>query len=201
MDAMHDLTLTGEARDAYLVGEVIASTAPAHETAEAAQARAALIRTMFLGFAPTTVLEAMLVCQCIALRFLAMAATRAVQTAGEDEKVQARMRAQANALHKTQQAMMARLQRMRARPAVAKKTEPAAAPDMPAPKIATLAAEVTPPPSASLLHAPVALPVRVPVPPAVLPRDASPFAPPAVTMREAMRTSTALIHGLVPARA
>ena len=86
---------------AWLVRDLIASTAPPGETAVAAAARQAAILDMVRAFAPEDVLETMMVCQCIVLRFLLSDATRALADRSLEEKGQARARGQVVAISRT----------------------------------------------------------------------------------------------------
>lgn len=86
---------------AWLVRDLIASTAPPGETPAAAAARQAAILDMVRAFAPEDVLETMMVCQCIVLRFLLSDATRALADRSLEEKGQARARGQVVTISRT----------------------------------------------------------------------------------------------------
>ena len=98
---MDDLTLSPDARNAYLLRGVIEATAPPAETASDARLRAGTIFEMFKSFETVTAVEAMIACHCITLEFALMAAMRALSTTDGDEKTQTRLRNGVNALSKT----------------------------------------------------------------------------------------------------
>ena len=107
---MEDLTLSFETYNAHLVRGVIEATAPPNETVADARMRAGAIIVMFKDFDPVTALESMIACQCIALRFMLMAATRDVSLAIVDVKTQIRMRSSAVAISRALEGWMARFQ-------------------------------------------------------------------------------------------
>ena len=112
---MDDMPLTAAACEAWLLRDVIAATAPGAETPEEARLRAAAIVSLYRGFEPATTMEAMLACQAIALRFVVSRAVRDLSACAAGAKILSGMRAQTNALSKTEAAVMTRFERLKAR--------------------------------------------------------------------------------------
>ena len=181
---MDDLTISPEARDAWLLRGVIEATASPAETASDARLRAGTIFEMFKSFETVTAVEAMIACHCITLEFALMAAMRAVSTTAGDEKIQARLRNGVNALSKTLHLWMLRHETTKAR------REAQAAGDE-APAQGQVRAPKAPPPRTVAAKAPSSPPRPVP---------SGLFSSPAAarSLRETMLASTALAHGTMP---
>ena len=212
---MDDPPLSPDACAAYLLREVVVATTPPAETPSNAQARAAIIGEMFRSLAPANAMEAMIACHCIALRFVLMAATRALSAMGEEEKPRARAQASVNALSKTLHLWLKQYERVQTRAAMNPRQKPASArasrsSPAPIPEHAPVCETACgPEPCSEAGAAPEPVPETAPgpesardrcytVPAAPLPPSpgGTAFAPlPGGLFRERMLASTTLTHG------
>jgi hypothetical protein len=85
-------SVSTEARDAWMLDDLIASTTPPGETAAAGDARRAVIREMFRDLAPASAEQAMAACHLIAMRFVLNAILRDALDATLDPRLRARAR-------------------------------------------------------------------------------------------------------------
>ncbi len=187
---MDDLTISPEARDAWLLRGVIEATASPAETASDARLRAGTIFEMFKSFETVTAVEAMIACHCITLEFALMAAMRALSTTDGDEKTQTRLRNGVNALSKTLHLWMIRHETTKAR-----REAQAAGDEAPAQGQGQVRAPKAPPPRTVAAKAPSSPPR--PVPSGSVPSGLFSL-PAACSLRETMLASTALAHGAMP---
>jgi hypothetical protein len=85
-----DVSISPEARDAWLLNDLVDSTAQPGETPAAARERRAVIHDLFRGLAPANAVQAMVACHCIGLRFVLAAILRDAMDPALDPRLRAR---------------------------------------------------------------------------------------------------------------
>ena len=155
---MEDPTLSPKACEAWMVRGVIDATAPATESPAEARVRSGIVVEMYKSFDPGSMVEAMLACQCIALRFTLMGAIRAACAAAGDAKLLLRLQSSVAALNRTLLQVERRFDSIRTRA----KAEAAPMP-MPAPMPEPVKPP-PPPPSPPPVPDPGSAPARTPSP-------------------------------------